>query len=234
MKTQYTVVRIIVFAFFAVCLLGTCKICAKPPYHHYKNRGSSTTSQRNSGNYSSSDYSGDVAGAYSDLQNEVENHEIELRMFEERLNTQETILDTMRQQFIDSNLANQQMLKGNTVSIEKQVSSMDSNVNGMVKDLRDLQFHANDTAKAFSQYKQKIADLEKQVGHMQNAVDSILLALQIDDPKAKDIQNQVYEVQSGDILDKIAQKHKTSVKKIKELNGLKNDRIYVGQKLKIP
>lgn len=233
MKTQYTVARIVAFALFAVCLLGTCKVCAKPPYHLYKNRGSPTGSQRNSGNYNSSNYSGDAAGTYGDLQHDVENHEIELRMFEERLNTQETILDTMRQQFLDSNLANRQMLKGNTVSLEKRVSSMDSSVSGMVKDLRNLQSHANDTVKALSQYKQKIAGLEKQVGHMQHAVDSILLALQIDDPKAKDL-HQVYEVKSGDILEKIAKKNKTSVKKIKELNGLTNDRIYVGQQLKLP
>jgi len=233
MRTHYKVVRIVAFAICAFSFSGACKAFAKPPYHLYKNRGSSTKSQTNYGNYNSSGYSDDTAASYSDLQHDVENHEIELRMFEERLNTQETILDTLRQQFLDSNLANQKILKGNTVSLEKKVSSMDSSVSGMIKDMKDLQSHANDTAKALSQYKQKIDSLEKQVAHMQHAIDSILMALQIDDAKAIDSQH-VYEVKSGDILEKIAKKHKTTVKKIKELNGLKNDRIYVGQKLKLP
>jgi LysM repeat protein len=49
-----------------------------------------------------------------------------------------------------------------------------------------------------------------------------------------DGQSRVYEVKPGDILEKIARKNNTSVKKIKELNGLTNDRIFVGQRIKLP
>lgn len=232
MKNRFNATAFLVFAFLVVFFCSDLA-CAKPPYHLYKNRGSTANNQKSAAASNSSVNSGEEVGAIYDLQHDVENHEIELRMFEERLNTQETILDTLRQQFLDSNLANQQMLKGNTVSLEKRVSNMDSNVTGMVKDLRDLQSHANDTAKALSQYKEKISGLEKQVGHMQHAVDSILLALQVDDPKEKE-GRQVYEVKGGDTLEKIAKKHKTSVSRIKELNGLKNDRIFSGQKLTLP
>ena len=44
----------------------------------------------------------------------------------------------------------------------------------------------------------------------------------------------VYVVKSGDALEKIAKNHNTTVKAIKALNGMKTDRINVGQKLKIP
>ena len=44
----------------------------------------------------------------------------------------------------------------------------------------------------------------------------------------------VYVVKSGDNLGKIATKHGTTVKALRELNGLKADRINVGQKLKVP
>jgi len=43
-----------------------------------------------------------------------------------------------------------------------------------------------------------------------------------------------YEVQGGDTLSLIAAAFKTNVGKIKEMNGLKNDNIRVGQKLKLP
>lgn len=43
-----------------------------------------------------------------------------------------------------------------------------------------------------------------------------------------------YTVRKGDSLDKIARKHGVTVKQIKAVNGLKSDKINIGQKLKIP
>jgi|ERR1044071_3063005 LysM repeat protein len=45
---------------------------------------------------------------------------------------------------------------------------------------------------------------------------------------------QMYKVQSGDTLIKIASTHHTNVKAIRAANNLKSDRIVVGQKLRIP
>ena len=42
-----------------------------------------------------------------------------------------------------------------------------------------------------------------------------------------------YTVRYGDTLSELAIKHHTSVRKIKKWNGLRSDRIYSGQKLKI-
>ena len=46
-------------------------------------------------------------------------------------------------------------------------------------------------------------------------------------------KKQVYVVKYGDTLSEIAEKYRTSVKNIKKWNGLRSDRIIVGQKLKI-
>ena len=43
-----------------------------------------------------------------------------------------------------------------------------------------------------------------------------------------------YEVASGDTLTVIAKAFNTTVQKIKEMNGLKNDNLRIGQKLNIP
>lgn len=187
--------------FSLIGVLIVCSLSSAPPYH-----------QR------------DVIG---DLQHEVDNHEEEIRMFEERLNTQENILDSLRQQFLDANLANQELVKGNAASLESRLSGVESNVSSLITDMRQLQSHANDSAKVLSQYKKKIVGLENQMRLQQSTIDSLLAALQLDDEKH-------YVVQSGDILDNIARKHKTTVKKLKELNGLQSDRIYAGQKIKLP
>jgi LysM repeat protein len=44
----------------------------------------------------------------------------------------------------------------------------------------------------------------------------------------------IYMVKSGDSLTRIAKSHGTTVQALKTANGLKNDRIVVGAKLKIP
>ena len=46
--------------------------------------------------------------------------------------------------------------------------------------------------------------------------------------------HQEYVVQSGDTLSLISQAFNTTVSKIKEMNGLKNDSLRVGQTLKLP
>lgn len=59
------------------------------------------------------------------------------------------------------------------------------------------------------------------------------------DNKAKDKKKEKtekpvwYTVKKGDNLSKIANRHRTTVTKIKQLNGLKNDNIQVGQKLRV-
>ena len=46
-------------------------------------------------------------------------------------------------------------------------------------------------------------------------------------------QHYIYVVKSGDSLYTIAQKFKTTVKKLKTLNSLRSDKLKPGQKLKI-
>ncbi len=43
-----------------------------------------------------------------------------------------------------------------------------------------------------------------------------------------------YKVKSGDTLSEIAEKHRTSIAKIKKINNLKSDNLRIGQTLKIP
>lgn len=52
--------------------------------------------------------------------------------------------------------------------------------------------------------------------------------------KAAPATHKKYSVKSGDTLSEIAEKHHTTVAKIKQLNGLRSDNIQVGQVLKMP
>lgn len=172
--------------------------------------------------------------SYSSWQYVLDNHEIELQTLGERLNTQETLLDTLRQQMLDTQFANKELSKGHTVSLEKKLSAIDAKTVRMIEEIREVQSHANDTSKVFADYKQKIAELERKLLALQDALDTVLTALQIEEAKGAVSTNKVYVVQAGDSLEKIAKKQNASLKKLRELNRLDNDRIYPGQKLKLP
>ena len=51
--------------------------------------------------------------------------------------------------------------------------------------------------------------------------------------KSSDSKQIYYTVRYGDTLSGIAVRYRTSIRKIKKWNGLRSDRIYSGQKLKI-
>ncbi|QJE94250.1 LysM peptidoglycan-binding domain-containing protein [Luteolibacter luteus] len=55
-----------------------------------------------------------------------------------------------------------------------------------------------------------------------------------EDPKPVEVRPTTYEVQKGDALVKIARKFNMTVAQLKQFNELKNDRIVIGQSLKIP
>lgn len=204
--------RIVLFILGTTLLPYT--LFAAPPYHPTKpqNRDSQ-------------------ANILGDLQHDIENHEVELQMFEERLITQENILDSLRQQVLDTTLANKELVKGNTASIDTRIEGVETSISGLMKDMRQLKNHANDSAKTLASYKKKITDMEQKIAILQGAMDSTLEALQVDAPSSS---LKMYTVSSGDTLEKIARKQKTSIKKLKDLNSLTSDRIYVGQKLKLP
>jgi LysM repeat protein len=52
-------------------------------------------------------------------------------------------------------------------------------------------------------------------------------------PPVNPAKTSDYIVKSGDTLGKISQQYKMTVQKLKDLNGLKSDMIYVGQKMKV-
>jgi LysM repeat protein len=183
-----------------------------------------------------------------DIKHEVSNHESEIRMFEEKLNNQELTIDGLRQQINDTHQANKELLKGTSQTTEEKISNLESTTKSLVSDLRQFKSHANETTTALAQYKQKLSELEKiievqnqSLDNMQAALRSLVDAMQVQGgassasvDKVALSDSKLYRVKNGDSLEKIARANQTTVKAIKELNGLANDRIIVGQRLQLP
>ena len=181
------------------------------------------------------------------LKHRVSNNESEISVFDEKLKTLDTIIESVRDQLNDSTKNHKEQLKGNTSSLEMKISSLETTSKGLVSDLRQLQSHANESAAALAQYKQKFSELEKLIiqqnqdlEHMQAAIRSLMDILQgkaasgtSTDTTDADSGN-LYKVKSGDSLEKIARAHGVTIQSLKDTNGLTSDRIVVGKTLKIP
>ncbi|NGX53636.1 MAG: hypothetical protein K1000chlam4_00352 [Chlamydiae bacterium] len=108
--------------------------------------------------------------------------------------------------------------KGQNTTLESRVASLEKNHQTVVGDLKQLKNHINDASS-------KLASLEKQLKGSLNSVVSLL--------QPGGGGGDHYTVQNGDSLGQIALDNKVSVKRLKELNELKHDRIFVGQRLRL-
>ncbi len=198
----------------------------------------------------------EMRDSLDDIRHEVNNHESEIRVYDEKLKNLESIIDGVRDQITESSQAHKEQLKGNSSNLETKIASVDTTIKGLIADLRLFKTHANDASVAITQYKQKISELEKiveqqnqNIDHLQTAMRSLMEALVVkESPPAK--PNQVssssnvasadqlatglYRVKAGDNLEKIARNNQTTVSVIRELNGLNTDRLAIGQVLKMP
>ena len=142
------------------------------------------------------------------LQKEVHAAEVNLELLEERMRKQE--------------LASTRVIKEPSLS-PKLVA--------MEQDLKQLGTLYQKSLEKISQLETQISSHEKrfqEVVKLQNTLSSLSKTIVPTQSEAP------YQVQSGDSLEKIARRYKTSVAALKQLNQLSSDQIRVGQLLKIP
>lgn len=191
----------------------------------------------------------------ADLKHEMNNHEAEIRMFENKLQNQEVTFEHLRQQLNDDVQSQRDFvrasnvnLEGKTETLNQSLTNLETMVRGLMNDLRQIKTQSNDSVTVLGQYKQKISELENllqaQSQHMQNL--EVALQSMIEVWQAKEAAREIasktnefgsgktYKVQPGDSLEKISRSQKVSVQALREANQLVNDRILVGQTLKIP
>lgn len=199
----------------------------------------------------------EIRDSLEDIRHEVSNHEIEIRVFDEKLKNFDSIIETVRDQMSDSTKQHKEQLRGNSASLDSKITALEATSNGLVNDLRQFKIHSNETIASLTQYKQKIGELEKiidqqnqNIEHLQAAMRSLMEALQgkpqisskttaesgagVNISRLSSNSDRSYKVKSGDSLEKIARAHQTSIQAIKEINGLTTDRIVVGKTLIIP
>ncbi len=165
----------------------------------------------------------------------VENLEQQLEQLHRLVDNQQCIIETLRQKQRESQEQVKQSLGSHTKTWEEHISDLQKQTG---EERHRLEAFAKETEKALSNYKKKIEGLEKKCAneekknrHLEESLQVLLRSL---DESEEGTNLLVHVVVSGDTLDKIAHNYHTSVRAIKEANGLSNDKIIVGKKLRIP
>lgn len=190
----------------------------------------------------------EIRDSLETVKHSVNNQETEIRTFEEKLANLDTIIESVRDQINDSSQSHKDQLKGSSAALDTKLAAIDTTVKGILTDLKQFQSYTSESTTTLAQYKKKITDLEKtielqnqSIDDMQAAIKALMDALQVKSAAMKPVptitatgSEIVYKVKKGDSLEKIAKAHGTTVKAIKDVNNLANDKIFVGKNLKIP
>lgn len=180
----------------------------------------------------------EIRTALERLKYELGNHDKEIQVLDQKFENLQEVIQGFRSLLTENHEQHQELVKTNSNAHELRLDEMESTVKKMLQDLKGFQTTLNNSTETVLHIEQKMNQLTRaneiqstNMENMQAALTTLLDALQIQ-PIAKEMK--LYEVKDGDSLGKIAQNHKTSVKALKELNGLTQDRIKKGQKLKLP
>ena len=179
------------------------------------------------------------------IKHEQDNIEVELRLFEGKINTLEESLSMIHQDIASQQETTKRIVAKSLAEADERMMNFQATIDGFTQDLRELKTHANDISSSFAQYKRRFGDFEKLVDRHGRNIENLeaalraLTALVREQGPGKGSAAAVasgakYKVKSGDTLEKIARAHKTTVRQIKEHNHLKNDLIIVGQELNLP
>lgn len=173
---------------------------------------------------------------------------IDLKEFGHRLNCQKTDIDLIHEKMhsltsaVDgfreelSRLARPEM-ETTKLGLERRLSSLETQNKTLVSDFKILKEHLNKSADSLAACENRLHELDKQLNSdmksLKSSLQSMIALLQKDMPMPL-VDGKTYTVQPGDSLGLIALNHKTTVKRLKELNSLSSETIRVGQKIQIP
>jgi LysM repeat protein len=173
----------------------------------------------------------EVRAELADLKHEVNNARVEIQILEERLQSQEALIQKTK------NAPPSSFLDNKASSLEKRLFAIEQIQEKIQADLKQISSHANQTTSCLQQYSTKISSLEQNV-ERQNKLIYDLADLK---SSLKSLKTSIaketsctYTVKSGDSLEKIARNHQISIEALKKANQLSQNKILIGQELIIP
>jgi LysM repeat protein len=157
-----------------------------------------------------------------DLKHALKTTQVELGLLDERLKKQDTPKAQNKDSFHSAQIS----------ALEKKVAGLEKTLEKAAHDLRTLNGASTQTLSKIQELESEVASHEKrleEVVKLKGALTNISKAIS---PLPSSTKS--YRVKAGDSLEKIARKHGTTAETIRKLNNLPNDKIVIGQDLRIP
>lgn len=159
----------------------------------------------------------------------------ELRSVKERLITQEDLFDNLEKVIVKETQSSGERMKNTHQSLLLKVQQLEEKLTRIEEYLSSLD-------PFLTELENKVENLEKQsqkqakiTSNLESALKQVITSMKGEEATQVTIDSdRMYRVKQGDNLEKIAKKHNTSVRVLKELNSLNTDKIYIGQRLKVP
>ena len=168
--------------------------------------------------------------AVDDLKYALKSTQVELNILDERVKKQ-TSSKTKE------DVSALSLLTSQVNSLEKKVTNLEKTLEKAANDLRTLSSTATAALTKIQGMEQDLSSHEKRIDEvvkLKGTLTSISKAISArSSPEAASSSTKTYRVKAGDSLEKIARANRVSVETIKKINHLSNDKIVVGQELRL-
>ena len=169
-----------------------------------------------------------------EIKHDLNTYEIEHHILEGKLIDQSQIMAALKKQLVDIKQDKIEAFRQTLQKLEKKINELSKKQGKIILDIRQLSSHANETTTALSQYKEKIAQFEKNLMKQKDQLQMLAHLKQTLSKLSHESTPSIYIVKKGDTLEKIAREKQIDVEKIKKLNHLSSDLIFAGQEIYLP
>ena len=174
-----------------------------------------------------------------DLKHALHTTQMELGLLEERLKKQDTALAGFKGQSAGKQEVSLSLLSSQVSSLEKKVNGLEKTLEKAATDLRTLSTSVSSSLAKIDGLENGLSSHDKrleEVSKLKGTLTSISKAIgQRSAPEATVVANSTtYRVKAGDSLEKIARIHRTTADALRKINRLSNDKIVIGQELRLP
>lgn len=165
----------------------------------------------------------------------LHSHKVEIELLNEKLDNLQLSLSGFKDEMKGNGEVDIEVTKERASQLEKRVATLEKQSKSLSSDLSLLKDHINAATSSVADMERKWGSLEKDLSldikNLKSTLQSIVAYVEGGPSK---LSTKNYIVQSGDTLEKIALKNKTTIRELKDLNALNSDKIFSGQKLQLP
>lgn len=177
----------------------------------------------------------------SSVVHRIKNCEIELEMLKNSISTQEQSRESLEREVSNLLKATRESIKETKESTSHKQASMDTALEKLTQDCKQLKNHSNELSKVVNELTQTVQGMKETsqqqtvaIKELEQALRTITVAMGAKSPKMPSSDATIsYTVKNGDSLEKIARAHGMTLSEIKEINDLKQSKIYPGQELRV-